>query len=764
MKTVNEILAHIDGLIKESRLSEAEEYMNSELTCAKNEKAYDIAITLLNEMCGYYRDIGQMAKAVECCLESEELLDNMGIGNVPERAAAYINTANAYRANGNLDKSYEYYAKTKEILEICGDDRLYSSYYNNMALLHQTADRYEDAVECLKEALYIADQKLGDEIRVAISRTNLASSLLQLKRADEAREYLEPAIKIFAGRTPSDFHYSAALSAMGDLCLIKGELDKAAEYFEEALSEIEMHMGQNNFYSIVSDNLESVYKMQGGKPVLSGLELCERYFKAFGEPVLNNVFSDLLEHIGCGLAGEGSESLGFDDKVSPDHDFGPGFCIWIDNTVSDEDRERLEKFYSLLPKTFMGVKRLETRQGVGRVGVIRLSDYIKKATGFDHIPKGIQEWQYTVDENLILGINGKIFMDKGSIMRDMRARLRTEQPMYVYFRKLAIQLELMAKHGQYGYPRAISRGDVVAATIAKNDFVRATMRACHLLKQKYAPYAKWLHRSMKDLKGFENVTESIKELCLQPIAEDGKAIEMIEDICDMVRKALSDKGLSHNKETYLAVQAAEIEALANRTMIADAVVDTEWALFDKTKNTDGRANCQDDWSTFSIMRRSQYYTWPSELLQTVYVDFTEAAKNGRNVISEKYGYMMESTDPEEFEQIKKMLPELPDKKKQLIEAIVQIQVEWMEEFAKEYPKLATNARVIHTSEDSPFMTSYETYLRGELSTYHDDTLELYGRFIVDTKKKGENLAKKIMNMSVFFYGYDSMSEIESKVR
>lgn len=763
MKTVNEILAHIDGLIRESRLSEVESYMNSELENARSEKAYDVAITLLNEMCGFFRDTGKMSKAIDCCLESEKLMDDMGIGKTKERAAAYINTANVYRAEGSLDKSYDYFEKAYEILEICGDDQLYSSYYNNLSLLHQNADRFEDSVECLKKALYIADQKLGDEIRVAISRTNLASSLLQLKRADEAREYLEPAIKIFAGRTPSDFHYSAALSAMGDMCLVKGELDKATEYFEEALSEIEMHMGQNNFYSIVSDNLESVYKMQGGKPVLTGLELCERYFKAFGEPVLRHSFGELLEHIGCGLAGEGSESLGFDDKISPDHDFGPGFCIWVDDTVSEADIDRLNKFYSLLPKTYMGVKRLETRQGAGRVGVIKIADYLKKVTGFDHIPRGIQEWQYTVDENLIMGVNGKIFMDEGGLMGDLRKRLRTEQPMYVFFRKLGVELELMAKHGQYGYPRAISRGDLVAASMSKNDFIRATMRACHILKQQYAPYAKWLHRSMKELKGFEEVTELIEKLCLEMVAEDGKAIEMIENICDLVRIKLYGKGLSQNPETYLAVQAAEIEALANRTMIADAVVDAEWALFDKTNNVGGRAGCQDDWSTFSIMRRSQYYTWPADLLKTVYVDFSEAIKSGRNVISEKYGFMMESTAPDEFEKIKGMLPELSDKKKQLIEAIVEIQVAWMEEFAKEYPKLATNARVIHTSEDSLWMTSYETYLRGELSTYHDDTLELYGRFIVDTKQKGENLAKKIMNMSVFFYGYDSMSEIEGKL-
>ncbi|MBQ8904687.1 MAG: DUF4125 family protein, partial [Oscillospiraceae bacterium] len=45
----------------------------------------------------------------------------------------------------------------------------------------------------------------------------------------------------------------------------------------------------------------------------------------------------------------------------------------------------------------------------------------------------------------------------------------------------------------------------------------------------------------------------------------------------------------------------------------------------------------------------------------------------------------------------------------------------MEEFAKEFPKIAGTARSIHTEEDNEYNTSYETYLRGELGTYSEHT-------------------------------------------
>ena len=52
------------------------------------------------------------------------------------------------------------------------------------------------------------------------------------------------------------------------------------------------------------------------------------------------------------------------------------------------------------------------------------------------------------------------------------------------------------------------------------------------------------------------------------------------------------------------------------------------------------------------------------------------------------------------------LPEISEEKQTIIEEIVKLQVIWMENFAKEYPNLADNARMIHTSDDGAYNTSY----------------------------------------------------------
>ena len=72
--------------------------------------------------------------------------------------------------------------------------------------------------------------------------------------------------------------------------------------------------------------------------------------------------------------------------------------------------------------------------------------------------------------------------------------------------------------------------------------------------------------------------------------------------------------------------------------------------------------------------------------------------------------------------------------------------------------------MIHTFEDTPYSTSFETYLRGEMGTYSDRTLELYGRFIVSYLQSGKNLTKDIMTNTALLYGYESLEKAEELLK
>lgn len=198
--------------------------------------------------------------------------------------------------------------------------------------------------------------------------------------------------------------------------------------------------------------------------------------------------------------------------------------------------------------------------------------------------------------------------------------------------------------------------------------------------------------------------------------------------------------------------------------LIELVITLEWEAFDKVKNLGGRADCQNDYNTFLIMRKSQYLAWPEELLMSFYIDITNANKNNWNLITEKYGRMMQHTVPEEYELLKDQFPPCSEKKQAIVKQIAEIQVEWMEDFAKEYPYMAANARSIREDEDTPYNTSYETYLKGELMTYSDQTLGLYGKWIVELSKSNQNLAKNIMTNTALLYGYSSLDDAERLLR
>ena len=195
--------------------------------------------------------------------------------------------------------------------------------------------------------------------------------------------------------------------------------------------------------------------------------------------------------------------------------------------------------------------------------------------------------------------------------------------------------------------------------------------------------------------------------------------------------------------------------------LAEEITKLEWQQFQLTQNEGGRANCQEDWQTFHIMRMSQFLTWPLNLQESYKKDLERADSNGRNLITEKYARMMESTAPEIFERtIKPYIKPILEPRKSDQEHIILTQVKWADDFRNRYTHLGLAMRVLKTSEDTAENTSFETYLRGELSTYSDDTFAKYQRFVNNLRAENLNLTQMIITNTVRMYGYDSLESAE----
>lgn len=193
-------------------------------------------------------------------------------------------------------------------------------------------------------------------------------------------------------------------------------------------------------------------------------------------------------------------------------------------------------------------------------------------------------------------------------------------------------------------------------------------------------------------------------------------------------------------------------------MIKD-IINLEWEFFQQVHNIGGRASCQDDYETFLLQRTAQFEVFYEEVRESYLHDLRYYKNIGRNPIEEKYARMMRTNDPENYEQIKKHLIELEQKQEELIDSIVSIELSMREEVNVKYPKLTKLARKTYSYEDSKEETSFETYLRGELSTYSPHTLYLYGKMIADMVNKQENIVMKTLERTAIAYGYSSLVEL-----
>lgn len=186
----------------------------------------------------------------------------------------------------------------------------------------------------------------------------------------------------------------------------------------------------------------------------------------------------------------------------------------------------------------------------------------------------------------------------------------------------------------------------------------------------------------------------------------------------------------------------------------------EWEMFQKTQNKGGRASCQDDFSTFLGMRWGQFASWSEEAAESYLGDLKAAEAQGRNLVAEKYLWMMQSTYPAEFEAQKGLLPPMTGTQKDLADAICAEMVRQTEPLRERYPLIGGAGRPLYASEDGVYGTSIETYQRGELYTYSPATLEALKKHLDDLKSRGVSLAELILRNSMKHYGYEDLDEAE----
>jgi hypothetical protein len=189
------------------------------------------------------------------------------------------------------------------------------------------------------------------------------------------------------------------------------------------------------------------------------------------------------------------------------------------------------------------------------------------------------------------------------------------------------------------------------------------------------------------------------------------------------------------------------KATPDRQALLMQVLKAEWEMF-QTVNAVSRASCQDDPDSFAVMRGAQFATWSEATLESYLSDLTQAAGQGKNLMTLKYARM--------DGHVPRLNPS------PLVERIVEVQTRWQQELAGRFPLVLGRGRGVTDGQTSSG-TSFARYLAGELETYSERTLALLWQDMEAHLKANTNMAEQVYAAMVRALGYEDLADAEKSL-
>lgn len=579
---IQKVIEGLDKLFAEKRIEKVEAYLSDNLEQALNEGDIGSAITIINELIGFYRDASQYDKAEVYCEKLLPFMERAGLKDTIHYGTSCLNIANAYRAAGRLKDSFNHYQMVFEIYDRVLDktDFRYASLYNNLSLLYQEMNEFGKACEKLKNALEIVSTYPEAVVETAVTYTNLAASYVKIGELDKAKEASKQGLSIFQNGLTNDYHYSAALAVAGDIRFATEDYEKAVFYYKQAMVALNSHVGMTHAYFRIASNLEKAYVKCGKPDALKGMKLSKDYYEMFGKKAFHKQTKEHkieLSEITFAKVGEGSECFGLDDCLSRDHDFGPGFCVFVTRKQYEEYGLLFEKIYDGLPEHFRGFSKPKMLKGAPRNGVIVIEDFFGRILSLDKEETEYLMKYHTLQDEVWLRLddwqlrtvtNGEIFDGEDTTFGGMYHNLKKGYPEAIWKRKLAQLLGTICQTGQYNYQRLMLRGDIYGAKLMLHQFCAGVVRFLYFINKQYAPHDKWLMKEAESLEKGQEVLRLVKELMSNQPDEaiynhsdlvewigktnkEDKILDRINQIAKIITELLKNEGLTESEDIYL---------------------------------------------------------------------------------------------------------------------------------------------------------------------------------------------------------------------
>ena len=276
-----------------------------------------------------------------------------------------------------------------------------------------------------------------------------------------------------------------------------------------------------------------------------------------GREMIHTLLPEYEGLIAVGLAGHGSECFGFDDGISRDHDFYPGFSVWIDDKTDETAGVEISRVYRAICGRNVSERSAlaDNARGVHRIG-----DFYSRYTGSAGAPETWEQWLFVPEYALAEASNGQVWRDDLGKFSSERESILNGMPEDVRKKKIAARAVKMAQSGQYNFKRCLAHGQEGAAALALAEFVQTACSMIYLLNKKHMPYYKWAFKGMENLRRLGDMKDALEFLLTGEQDNDGKLIKVgvIEDICAGIIREMKKQHLTDVDSDYMEPHAFSV--------------------------------------------------------------------------------------------------------------------------------------------------------------------------------------------------------------
>lgn len=275
--------------------------------------------------------------------------------------------------------------------------------------------------------------------------------------------------------------------------------------------------------------------MLARKNDMKGLELSTRFFTEWGLPYIKAQYPALADRVAAGLCG-GSDSIGADDGISRDHDWGPRFLLWLTSDDFSQFGEELScRINATAPDQFLGFAR--PREAIR---VLSVDPWFRKETGHAHPP---ERWTFDfITESHLY------FIKHAPVFHDPLGEFTTRKnefslwPTEVFLDRVKKCCWCLWHFGEYNFCSRVSkRDDAIARHTCIASFVEWAMRLCFYLDNDFSLYWKWMSHQFTNTRVGRQIAGALEAIVA---TEDvGAKASHVQSICRTFREELYAKGL-----------------------------------------------------------------------------------------------------------------------------------------------------------------------------------------------------------------------------